>query len=165
MDRQQILLAKSLEAARVPLSVKTFNERLILQKSVYLLQSAGIHMGYRFRWYIRGPYSPDMTAGAFGIVNEGEYGEKELRGWKLDDESSARARKLQPLLHQEGESEAEQARRLELLASALFLFRTEQAKPSDPEGISKILKQNNKDFNTSEVKAAVKELRAHGLLA
>jgi len=165
MDRQQILLAKSLEAARVPLSVKTFNERLILQKSVYLLQAAGIHMGYRFRWYIRGPYSPDMTAGAFGIVNEGEYGEKELRGWKLDDESSARARNLQPLLHQEGESKADQARRLELLASALFLFKTEQAKPSDPEGISKILKQNNKDFNTSEVKVAVKELRAHGLLA
>jgi uncharacterized protein YwgA len=165
MDRQQILLAKSLEAAQVPLGVKTFNERLILQKSVYLLQSAGIHMGFRFRWYLRGPYSPDITAGAFGVVNEGEYGEQELRGWKLDDESSARARNLQPLLRREGESNAELARRLELLASTLFLCKTEQGRPSDPEGISKILKQNDKDFSTSEVKAAVKELRAHGLLA
>lgn len=165
MDRQQILLAKSLEAAEVPLSVKSFNERLILQKSVYLLQVAGIHIGYRFRWYIRGPYSPDLTAGAFGIVNEGKYGEMELQGWKLDDESATRARSLQPLLHREGETKADHAQRLELLASALFLFKTEQAKPSDPEGTSEILKKNDKDFDAGEVKAAVKELRAHGLLA
>lgn len=165
MDRQQILLAKSLEAAQVPLSVQTFNERLILQKAAYLLQAAGIHLGYRFRWYIRGPYSPDMTAGAFGIVNEGAYGEQELKGWKLDDESSARARNLQTLLHREGESKADQARRLELLASSLFLFKTEQAKPSDPEGTSKILKKNDKHFDAKDVKAAVKELKAHGLFA
>jgi uncharacterized protein YwgA len=131
---------------------------------VYLLQAVGIHMGYRFRWYIRGPYSPDMTAGAFGIVNEGEYGVKELQGWKLDDVSATRARNLQPLLHREGETKTEQARRLELLASALFLFKTEQARPGDPEGTSEILKQNDKPFDASEVKAAVKELKAHGLL-
>ena len=52
MDRQQVLLAKSLEAANVSLSVKSFTERLILQKSAYLLQAAGIHFGYRFRWSI-----------------------------------------------------------------------------------------------------------------
>lgn len=165
MDRQQILLAKSLEAAQVPLSVRTFNERLILQKSVYLLQASGIHINYRFRWYIRGPYSPDMTAGAFGIVNEGKYAQRELQGWKLDDNSAQRARRLQPLLHREGESKAEQARRLELLASALFLFKTDQAKPTDPEGTSNILKKNDKNFDVGEVKTAVKELKAHGLLA
>ncbi|MDB5308653.1 MAG: hypothetical protein JWO38_2855 [Gemmataceae bacterium] len=165
MDRQQILLAKSLEAAEVPLSVNTFHDRLILQKAVYLLQAAGIHLGYRFRWYIRGPYSPDMTSGAFGIANEGEYAEAELRGWKLDDESATRARNLHSLLHQEGESKTDQARRLELLASALFLFKTDQAKPGDPEGTATILKRNNKEFSAAEVKSAVKELRAHGLLA
>jgi uncharacterized protein YwgA len=165
MDRQQILLAKSLEAAKVPLSVKTFDERLILQKSVYLLQAAGIHLGYRFRWYIRGPYSPDMTAGAFGIVNEGEYAEKELKTWKLDDESATRARNLQSLLHRQGESKADQARRLELIASALFLFKTGQAKPSDADSTSNILKKNDKHFDMNDVKGAVKELKAHGLLA
>jgi len=58
----------------------------------------------------------------------------------------------------------DRARRLELLASTLFLFKTEQAKPSDPEGTSKILEKNNKDFSINEVKLAVKELKAHGLL-
>lgn len=165
MDRQQILLAKSLEAACVPLGVKTFIDRLILQKSVYLLQSVGIHMGYRFRWYLRGPYSPEMTAGAFGIVNEGEYARKELQGWNLDEESANLARKLQPLLHRDAEAKEEQSRRLELLASILFLFKTEQALPSDPDGTSKILAKSDKVFSPSEVRTAVKELKVYGLLA
>lgn len=166
MDRQQILLAKSLEAADVPLNVKSFHDRLILQKSVYLLQAAGIHLGFRFRWYLRGPYSPDMTAGAFGIVNEGERGIQELKGWQLDAESVQRARKLKSLLQRrEGESTRDQSRRLELLASALFLFKTEQARHSDPEGTSEILKKNDKNFDVNDVRAAVKELKAHGLLA
>jgi hypothetical protein len=106
-----------------------------------------------------------MTAGAFGIVNEGEYGKTELQRWKLDDESAARACSLHSLLHQEGETKADQARRLELLASTLFLYKTEQAKSGDPEGTSRILQKNGKDFDASEVKAAVKDLKAHGLLA
>lgn len=165
MDRQQILLAKSLEAAQAPLDVSTFNDRLILQKTVYLLQSAGIHIGYRFRWYLRGPYSPDMTAGAFGIVNEGEYGKKELQGWKLDEASVERAVKLRPLLHQPGEEKSETVRRLELLASVLFLVKTGQAKASDPSGTSGILKKNDKDYDEDEVKDAVKQLKVYGLLA
>ena len=164
MDRQQVLLAKALEAANVPLSVTSFNERLILQKAVYLMQMAGIHMGYRFRWYIRGPYSPEMTAGAFGILNEGEFGTKELEGWNLDPVSAKRAHELRPLFKREGESQTEQARRLELLASALFLFKTEQAKPSDPEGTSAILKKNDKDYDANEVKTAVAELKAYVLV-
>ncbi len=164
MDRQQILLAKSLEAAGVPLDVTSFHDRLILQKTTYLLQCAGIHIGYRFRWYIRGPYSPDMTAGAFGIVNEGDYATKELNGWKLDDDSAKLARDLRPLLHRKDETKRDQSRRLELLASVLFLFKTEQAKPSDPDGTSKILRKNGKDFGSDDVKASVKELRTHGLV-
>ena len=165
MDRQQILLAKTLDAAQAPLDVSTFNDRLILQKTVYLLQSAGLHIGYRFRWYLRGPYSPDMTAGAFGIVNEGEYGQKELRGWKLDDESSKRATAIRPLLHQAGEAKSARVRRLELLASVLFLVKTGQAKVNDPSGTSSILRKNDKDYNPDEVKDAVKQLKAYGLLA
>ena len=165
MDRQQILLAKTLEAARIPLSVRSFDERLILQKAIYLLQSAGISIGYRFRWYLRGPYSTDATAGAFGIVNEGEPAKEELRNWELDESSSAIAAKLQSLLRREGEPLAKQASRLELLASILFLYKTGQAKPNDPDATSRILKKNAKPFGPEEVKSATKELRDHGLLA
>jgi uncharacterized protein YwgA len=141
MDRQQILLAKTLEAAEVPLNVSTFDDRLILQKAVYLLQNAGVHLGYRFRWYLRSPYSPDMTAGAFGIVGEGQSAQTELRGWKLDDASKERIDRLKSLVFK-GEDKAAKARRLELLASVLFLIKTKQAKANDAEETSAILRRS-----------------------
>ncbi len=165
MDRQQILLAKALDAAGVSLNVDTFDDRLILQKTVYLLQAAGVHLGYRFRWYLRGPYSPDMTAAAFGISEEGESARSELVRWKLDSDSASRVRNLKPLLHVDGEQKAKLARRLELLASVLFLIKTEQTKANDFEATSKILKSNGKQFDASEVRNAVSELKKYGVLA
>jgi uncharacterized protein YwgA len=163
MDRQQILLAKALEAAELPLSVATFEDRLILQKTVYLLQSAGVHLGYRFRWYLRGPYSPDMTAGAFGIVREGNSAQEELRGWKLDDASKGKIDRLKSLFSASVDRRA-QARRLELLASVLFLMKTNQAKPNEPEETSKILRRYSKHYHAQDVRDAVEELKGYGLL-
>lgn len=46
----------------------TFEDRLILQKRIYLLQALGLFLGYRFNWYVHGPYSPDLTREAFKLV-------------------------------------------------------------------------------------------------
>ena len=163
MDRQQILLGKVLESADLRLNVGTFDERLILQKAVYMLQSAGVHLGYRFRWYLRGPYSPEMTAGAFGIVGEGDAGRKELRGWKLDSETQERIERIKPLLASVGDK-ATQARRMELLASTLFLINTNQAKATEPEAVSSILKRFRKNYDTKTVREAIQELRGYGFI-
>ncbi len=164
MTRSQILLAKSLEAAGVRLSVETFDERLILQKAVYLLQSAGIHMGYRFRWYLKGPYSPDMTADAFALTGAGETGTSELGRWKLDEASAVVAQRLEELLCRAGEDTPTQAKRLELSASLLFLLNTKQATPTDANGAAAILQRNGKQFSASEVRTAITELRSYGFL-
>jgi hypothetical protein len=44
-----------------------FNDRLILQKTIYLLEQFGLHIGYYFSWYLRGPYSPALTRDAYAI--------------------------------------------------------------------------------------------------
>ena len=49
-----------------------FNERLILQKTIYLMQSFNLFIGYHFNWYIRGPYSPVLTKDAFKLIHEYE---------------------------------------------------------------------------------------------
>jgi uncharacterized protein YwgA len=161
MDRQQILLGKALDAAGLPLSVETFDDRLILQKTVYLLQAAGVHLGYRFRWYLRGPYCPEMTAAAFGIVGEGDAAQQELRGWSLDDASKDRIEKLKPFLAGPGDKAAK-ARRMELLASILFLINTHQAKANEPEEIAATLKKFKKNYDAKAVREAIHELRGHG---
>jgi len=47
--------------------MSTFNGRLVLQKTVYLFQLFGLYLGYKFSWYIHGPYSPDLTRDAFRL--------------------------------------------------------------------------------------------------
>ena len=37
-----------------------FNNRLIYQKVIYLMQNFGLSLGYGYSWYVKGPYSPDL---------------------------------------------------------------------------------------------------------
>lgn len=54
-------------------SLDTFEGRLVLQKTIYLMQSYGLDVGYKFSWYIHGPYSPELTRDAFRL--QAIYGE------------------------------------------------------------------------------------------
>ena len=47
--------------------MKTFSNRLKLQKIIYLVQANGIHLGYSFSWYLHGPYSADLTKDAYQL--------------------------------------------------------------------------------------------------
>ena len=48
-------------------SMKAFDDRLRFQKTIHLLQSFGIDVGYTYNWYIRGPYCPDLTKAGFEL--------------------------------------------------------------------------------------------------
>ena len=45
----------------------TFEGRLSFQKTVYLLQSFEVYLGYDFGWYLHGTYSPALTRAGFKI--------------------------------------------------------------------------------------------------
>lgn len=85
MTKQRVLLRLVLEEIGLgDLPLQTFPERLNLQKKVYLLQLTGIDLGYRYNWYLRGPYCPSLTQDAFALKDElawgaDEYGEYGLR--------------------------------------------------------------------------------------
>lgn len=49
-------------------TMDSFEDRLVLQKRIYLLQVFGIYLGYKFAWYIHGPYSPNLTRDGFKLV-------------------------------------------------------------------------------------------------
>lgn len=48
-------------------SMDEFDDRLRLQKTVYLLQAFGINRGYDFGWYLRGPYCSLVTMDGFDL--------------------------------------------------------------------------------------------------
>jgi len=43
----------------------SLDTRVILQKKVYFLQEFGCKLGYNFGWYLKGPYSTDLTRDAY----------------------------------------------------------------------------------------------------
>ena len=60
-------------------SIKTIDDRILLQKKIYLLQDFGMDLGYGYSWYVHGPYSPDLTAVVYKIIPEGSEGLEKYR--------------------------------------------------------------------------------------
>lgn len=48
-------------------SMKGFGDRLTLQKTIYLLQTFGVNLGYSFSWYLHGTYCPTLTRHGFEL--------------------------------------------------------------------------------------------------
>jgi uncharacterized protein YwgA len=52
--------------------IARFDDRLIAQKLVCLLELRGIDLGYSCSLYVRGPYSPDLTQDLYAFPSEFE---------------------------------------------------------------------------------------------
>jgi len=54
-------IAAILNELGIEADLDSHDSRLQMQKSIYLAQAAGLDLGYRFNWYVRGPYSPNLA--------------------------------------------------------------------------------------------------------
>lgn len=63
MERKENLakIVNSLKKVGFDFKVNYFNNRLKLQKYIFLLRRYGIDLGYSYNYYIRGPYSPELA--------------------------------------------------------------------------------------------------------
>lgn len=161
MDRQQIGVKLTTNGLGLDFKIKYFQDRLILQKAVYLAQAAGVNLGYYYHWYLHGPYSPSLTRDEYAIATDISVGTDESEGWKLDDSSSQRLEEIRGIF---AEPRDKLTRKLELLASVHFLIERRQVSKVDTSRITATLKQFNKNFSEEEVKEALGELKSYGLL-
>lgn len=66
MDRLAFVLGHILHRFQdFDFSMDTFDDRLLLQKFIYLLQAHGIYLGYDYSWYLRGPYCSTLATAGF----------------------------------------------------------------------------------------------------
>ncbi len=56
-------------------SMGSLDDRVRLQKFVYLLQAHGVYLGYDFSWYTRGPYCSGLAKD--GFILEGKHDDAE----------------------------------------------------------------------------------------
>jgi uncharacterized protein YwgA len=75
----KVVLSKVLEILDLGKpDMSTFDNRLQLQKIIYLLQSSGISLGYGYNWYVKGPYSSPLAHDLFEIEKSTEIYEKNV---------------------------------------------------------------------------------------
>jgi uncharacterized protein YwgA len=98
MNAARVELKLVLDAAGIPdIDLGTFSQRFNIQKRVYLVQIMGYDLGYRYGWYIKGPYSRNLTADAFTLREELIAGQKDHEGYKLSPEAIDQVSKAQKL--------------------------------------------------------------------
>jgi uncharacterized protein YwgA len=163
MDRQQIGVKLTIDGLKLPFKVDIFEDRLILQKAIYLAQAAGVNLGYYYHWYLHGPYSPSLTRDEYAIYSDISVGLNESKGWKLDNTSSQRLKKMRTIFTEPQREKL--AKKLELLASVHFLIDRRQVSGANTNQITATLKRFNKDFSEEDVRGALEELKTYGLLA
>ena len=56
-------------ASKLPDVRTSFETRLELQKTIYLLEEAGAKLGYSFGWYKHGPYSSSLADDAYRLAS------------------------------------------------------------------------------------------------
>jgi len=79
MNPSQIVLKLVLDAVEQPLDLDSFEQRLMIQKKVYLTQLTGLDLTYRFGWYLHGPYSRELTSDAFRSKEQIDDGEDDYK--------------------------------------------------------------------------------------
>jgi len=127
---KMILLNVYLNELGIQLDISSKGKRIVLQKVVYLAQAAGADLGYRYSWYLNGPYSTDLTRDYYKLVDDAES-QAEAPKYVLSDELSQLLESIKPLLtkphiFREGEDDW-----LELVASLDYAMRVLRMSPDN----------------------------------
>ena len=97
-------------------SYSDFNQRMEMQKAIYLLQDMGVPVGdYGFRWYLHGPYSQNLQD---DMYYEDGRGGAELTLFK---EYTERIAQLHDVIHSEKNQSYSVSHWVECLASLHYL--------------------------------------------
>jgi len=161
MNRRQVSALLMLKELGIKYEMESFDERLSVQKSVYLAQAAGADLGHYFNWYLRGPYSPSLTQDVFDAIQNFDA-DASTQGWELDAATRARLVTLRTSFDPPGA--LPQPSWLELLASVHFLIDRHQVSAADPDSITTQLARFGKTFTRDQVSEALQRLRRNGLI-
>ena len=122
MDNSQVALKLLMEELAITPEIKTVRERKTVQKAVYLGQAAGVDLGYRYNWYIMGPYSPSLTRDYFAL-NESLSADDDASGqFELQESVKSRLERIKPLMGPPPGVTLSTPDWLELLASLHYLL-------------------------------------------
>jgi len=102
------------------INIEDFTARKILQKKIYLLQLMGIDLGYRYNWYLYGPYCPALANDTFTLRDEIRYYD-EFKHYELNSRTNNKFDTLNKITIPPDTPETSEPEWLELIASLHYL--------------------------------------------
>jgi len=145
------------------LRLDDFPNRLKLQKRMYLMQLFGLDLGYRFNWYIHGPYCPTLADDAFELVQRPDIVRTGSSEFELSEKAKSLLKKYKSL--EKRLSTYELIKSLELAASIHYLknigFIPGGATKTN---IRRALRSKGKNFAENEIQNAWDSLKAFNLI-
>ena len=164
-QRRLVWLWLTLEALDESLKLDTIDDRIKLQKLVYLAQAATGALAYHFNPYIRGPYSPTLTRDLYGLLEPGRENEAKERAdaYKL---SSSTIQELETAkLVSNTKCGINYVRWLELIASLHYMHVHEDRGGGFDKAWNGVKTWKADIFNEKEARAAWSSLEQHRLVS
>ena len=123
MDTRLVVLKLFLDELGVPSDIGTVEDRKRVQKAVYLGQLAGVDLGYRFGWYLMGPYCSTLTQDYYSLAEGLSMGENDHDGKTLLPNIRQLLHKIRPVMDVPTDTNLSQEDWLELVASLHYLLK------------------------------------------
>ena len=123
-------------------------ERLKLQKTIYLLQIYGLKLDYGFSWYKYGPHSRDLVTEAYQVLRTEKAKYKhETKSWKFSENSLLRFERFKQICT----DVLNDPIKLELVASVDFAHKIFFPKEEEKEFIEEFKRKKHKLFNDARI--------------
>lgn len=156
-------IANGIVFQKLKISKESFDERLVCQKKIYLLQSLGTNLGYMYNWYVRGPYSPALTT--YIYANLDVLASNDFSDYKLAKMAEKNIQCVNNL-EKKKRSDFNTASWYELLASLLYIHNNRESWRIDDQKSSlfSTLIKYKPQYNEGQCQYAFKILDDEGFI-
>lgn len=159
MDTAYIATALALRDLKCN-SIESIEDRILLQKKIYLAQDIGLPLGYGYGWYLHGPYSTDLTAVAYQIMPE----EINIEDKKFKEPYAKLIEQVNSLEDRKNDTiELGKVQWYELLASIAYWYARGKTKLGDIVAKLKVCKPQFNETQVEEAYAVYKEFKKSSL--
>ncbi len=135
-----------------PIRMSGFNDRMYMQKLAYLVQEMQTNEAHVFSWYVRGPYSPTMTAQLYRHLERKTHGGVP----QLDDSEAAVRDMMRELLG----DKIHDPLTLELFASLWYLMPDAKVSKEAHGSIIKTMCREKPHFSKDQIERALAKIIA-----
>ena len=156
-------IANGIVFQKMAISKDSFDDRLICQKKIYLLQSLGTDLGYTYNWYVHGPYSPSLTNYVYNNLEV--LSSNDFSGYNLSTSAEKNIKVVNSLL-EDRRSDFEIASWYEVLASLLYIFNNRESWKIDSEEktLYHTLTEQKPKYNEEQCEYAFNTLQTRGFI-